>query len=131
MTCAADARSGESDPSTAGRPLVCRRPEAVEEAAAVVRDLLAARQRELPEKLLLLTCQLGRGLDHDPHDEVAAAPPVYAGHAPATDRELPPGLRAVRDDQLLGSVEGLVVERHAERGLAHRHVQVVDERGPL
>ena len=61
--------------------------------------------------------ELGRHVDHDLDEQVAAAAPLEVRDAPAAQAERRARRGAPRDLDLLGAVERLEVERGAERGL--------------
>ena len=90
-------------------------------------DRLAALLGELAQQRRFLVVELGRHLDDELRAQVAAAAALQPGHAAAAQHELPAGLRAGGNDELLVAVERRQLDRRAERGLGDRDRHVGDE----
>src|SRR5690606_3460956 len=89
---------------------------------------LAPQLGEAAQQLLLLLAELGRHLDDDGDEQVAAAAPLEVGHAPAPQPEGRARRRPPGHLELLDAVERLELQRRAQHrlrvGQLDRRVQV-------
>src|SRR5450755_4371683 len=103
-----------ANPRTHARPSRTASPPGLLESVTDLGEQPALRRchlfaplgGKLAQKLLLFLGELGGYIDDHRDDEVASAPSLHVGHAPAPQPDLPSGGCAHPEGDLLGAVEG-------------------------
>src|ERR1700689_1500438 len=116
-----------------GESFVEQRSDAIEQALALrFGPRLTGRARELFDQLALPRRQLGRHLDLDVHEMIAARRVLARGlrDAATADPKHATGLRALGDPHLDRAIERREIEDRAERGLRERDRMIAVNVGP-